>query len=117
MEPIFYLLIVCAAMSLFAFAFYGADKLKAKQGAWRVPEKVLLSLSFFGGNADKPVVSGMIRECGVDANILSGNLDQLKDRIYGNLLIVIEGGQDALENAEAYLRAQNLQVEVLGYVK
>ncbi len=36
-------------MSLFAFAFYGADKLKAKQGAWRVPEKVLLSLSFFGG--------------------------------------------------------------------
>ena len=49
MEPIFYLLIVCAAMSLFAFVFYGADKLKAKQGARRVPEKVLLSLSFFGG--------------------------------------------------------------------
>ena len=36
-------------MSLLAFVFYGADKLKAKQGAWRVPEKVLLSLSFFGG--------------------------------------------------------------------
>ena len=78
---------------------------------------MVVRLSFFGGNADKPVVSGMIRECGVDANILSGNLDQLKDRIYGNLLIVIEGSGDALENAEAYLRAQNLQVEVLGYVK
>ena len=49
MEPIFYLLIVCAAMSLVAFVFYGADKLKAKKGAWRVPEKVLLCLSFFGG--------------------------------------------------------------------
>ena len=49
MEPIFYLLIVCAAMSLLAFVFYGADKLKAKKGAWRVPEKVLLGLSFFGG--------------------------------------------------------------------
>ena len=78
---------------------------------------MVVRLSFFGGNADKPVVSGMIRECGVDANILSGNLDQLKDRIYGNLLIVIEGSGNALENAEAYLRAQNLQVEVLGYVK
>lgn len=78
---------------------------------------MVVRLSFFGGNADKPVVSGMIRECGVDANILSGNLDQLKDRIYGNLLIVIEGSKDTLENAEAYLRAQNLQVEVLGYVK
>lgn len=49
MEPVFYLLIACAAVSLAAFVFYGADKLKAKQGAWRVPEKVLLSLSFFGG--------------------------------------------------------------------
>lgn len=36
-------------MSLLAFVFYGADKLKAKKGAWRVPEKVLLGLSFFGG--------------------------------------------------------------------
>ena len=36
-------------MSLLAFVFYGADKLKAKKRAWRVPEKVLLSLSFFGG--------------------------------------------------------------------
>ena len=36
-------------MSLLAFVFYGADKLKAKQGAWRVPDKVLLYISFFGG--------------------------------------------------------------------
>ncbi len=78
---------------------------------------MVVRLFFFGGNADKPIVSGMIKECGVDANILSGNLDQLKDRIYGNLLIVIEGTQSALENAEGYLRSQNLQVEVIGYVK
>ncbi|MBR2650823.1 MAG: DUF1294 domain-containing protein, partial [Clostridia bacterium] len=28
---------------------YGVDKLKAKLGAWRIPEKVLLGFSFFGG--------------------------------------------------------------------
>lgn len=40
-----------AAVSLVALAFYGADKIKAKRGAWRIPEKVLLGLSFFGGAA------------------------------------------------------------------
>ena len=74
-------------------------------------------LSFFSGNADKPIVSGMIKRFGVDANIISGNTDQLKDRIYGNLLIVIEGPQKALEDSLDYLSSQNLQVEVIGYVK
>lgn len=42
-------LIFYGAMSLIALITYGADKLKARAGAWRIPEKVLLLLSFFGG--------------------------------------------------------------------
>ena len=38
-----------AAISLVAFVTYFADKSKAKRGAWRIPEKVLLGLGFFGG--------------------------------------------------------------------
>ena len=34
-----------AVMSLIAFVAMGADKLKAKQGAWRIPERVLFSLA------------------------------------------------------------------------
>ncbi len=44
-------LIFYGAMSLAAFAAYGADKAKAKRDAWRIPEKVLLLLSFLGGAA------------------------------------------------------------------
>lgn len=40
----------CGAVSLVAFVCYGADKRRAKKGAWRTPEKVLLGLSFFGGS-------------------------------------------------------------------
>ena len=40
-----------AALSLVAFALYGADKHRARRGAWRIPEKVLLGFSFFGGAA------------------------------------------------------------------
>ena len=42
-------LAVYAAVSVAALIAYGADKWKAKRGKWRIPEKVLLLLSFFGG--------------------------------------------------------------------
>lgn len=43
--------IALAALSAAAFVLYGADKSKARRGAWRIPEKVLLGISFFGGAA------------------------------------------------------------------
>ena len=36
-------------MSIITFCMYAADKRKAKKGKWRVPEKVLLLMSFIGG--------------------------------------------------------------------
>ncbi len=44
-------LITFAVISLLTFVTYGADKRKAKRGAWRIPEKVLLGMSFLGGAA------------------------------------------------------------------
>ena len=43
-------LAVYAVVSVIAFAFYASDKKKAKAGAWRTPEKVLLGLGFLGGS-------------------------------------------------------------------
>ena len=43
-------LYIATAVSVAAFFIYFLDKCLAKAGAWRVPEKVLLSLSvLFGG--------------------------------------------------------------------
>ena len=36
-------------LSLITFIAYASDKNKAKKGKWRVPEKVLLLMSFLGG--------------------------------------------------------------------
>ena len=44
--------IICGYLvliNLLAFGFYGMDKSKARRGAWRIPEKVLLGLAFAGG--------------------------------------------------------------------
>ena len=41
--------IYLALLSIITFFTYMADKNKAKKGSWRVPEKVLLLMSFLGG--------------------------------------------------------------------
>lgn len=46
---VFYLGIL-AAVSVIAFIFYGVDKHKAKKGAWRIQEALLLGLGFCGGS-------------------------------------------------------------------
>lgn len=39
------------AVNLVTFLLYGWDKLCARKGRWRVPEKILLGFAFFGGSA------------------------------------------------------------------
>jgi uncharacterized membrane protein YsdA (DUF1294 family) len=39
-----------ASLNLTTFGAYGADKIQAKRGSWRVPEKTLLWLAFLGGS-------------------------------------------------------------------
>ena len=41
--------IALAVISLITYIVYGVDKWKARNGAWRIPEKTLLLFSFFGG--------------------------------------------------------------------
>lgn len=45
-----YLLWYLAAVNLVTFTVYGADKAKARRGAWRVPEKTLFLLPLLGGS-------------------------------------------------------------------
>lgn len=37
------------AISIITFFLFGVDKLKAKMGSYRIPEKVLIGFSFFFG--------------------------------------------------------------------
>ena len=51
MQPVItYLLWYLVAVNLVTFTVYGADKAKARRGAWRVPEKTLFLLPLLGGS-------------------------------------------------------------------
>ena len=52
-----YLLVATVA----TFAVYGWDKLCAKRGMWRVPEKILLLLAFLGGSVGTMAAMAIFR--------------------------------------------------------
>ena len=70
----------------------------------------LLKLSFVGPSAHQPIISEMLRQYSVEANILFGKIDQMKDIPFGMLLIELRGEQT--EAAQDYLEAQDIDVEV-----
>lgn len=43
------IIILIILFDILAYAFYGVDKKRAKNGEWRIPERVLLLLSVPGG--------------------------------------------------------------------
>ena len=77
---------------------------------------LMLRLSFIGASANEPIIASLIRHFNVDVNILSGNIDQLKNTPFGTLLIELSGEDTALQSALNYLTARELGIEVIGYV-
>lgn len=69
----------------------------------------VLHLHFKGEKAEKPVITQMVKRFNVDANILLGWIDSVQSVTVGNLVIELTG--DALEEAIAFLRSQNVNVE------
>lgn len=49
------------AINVLAFAVYGVDKWKARQGRWRVPEATLLGLAALGGSVGAWVAMQLFR--------------------------------------------------------
>ncbi len=79
--------------------------------------RLLVRLTFVGESAGEPVISSLIRKYDVEADILYGNIDAIKDTSYGRMLLGLSGEPDAVENALAFLREKDLRIEVIGYVR
>lgn len=77
------------------------------------PNRMLLRLSFKGKEAGEPIISRMIKQYDIEVNILLGWLDSIEGVLIGNLVIDIAGNEIKIQEALAFLAAQNVHYEVL----
>jgi D-methionine transport system ATP-binding protein len=73
----------------------------------------LLRVSFIGETAGKPLISSMIKKFDVDANILYGNIDRIKDTPFGYLTLEVSGSPDQVAESLSYLRGHGLEMEMI----
>ena len=73
----------------------------------------LVRASFIGESAGEPIISSMIKKFDVQANIMYGNIDRVKDTPFGNLVLELVGEKSVVDAAIDYLHQKGLEIEVL----
>ena len=69
----------------------------------------LFRLSFRGDSTYSPVLSRVVRDTGVEYNLLSGRVDRIKDTPYGQLTLAMQG--ERLEDALVQIRDAGVHIE------
>lgn len=77
---------------------------------------VLLKLSFVGKLAHEPIMSSMLQRFSIEANILFGKIDQMKDIPFGMLLVELSGSPDQVDQAYQFILDQDVELEVVSNV-
>ena len=76
----------------------------------------VLRIAFRGPHADDPIIARLARETGIEANILSGTVDEIAGQPFGSLAVSLPTGPDVVARARAFLDAHGLVSDLLGYL-
>lgn len=76
------------------------------------PTSTIVKLTFVGTRTKSPIVSQVIRDYGLDVNILSGNIKQTNQESYGHLYIALDINQETLEHITAEFGKHDVTLEV-----
>ncbi|TLG73796.1 methionine ABC transporter ATP-binding protein [Culicoidibacter larvae] len=77
------------------------------------PSGKIIQLNFVGTQAEKPILSKLVSECGIEFNILQGSIAQTSEGSYGRLLVQLLGDEAALNKAETILNAEAIEWQVI----
>ena len=77
----------------------------------------LLRFSYIGNEVTQPVISQCSREFGINFNILRGTVDDIQGRSLGTLTLYVEAPRAVYEQALAFLRQHDVNVEELNDVQ
>ncbi|HEV7440868.1 MAG TPA: methionine ABC transporter ATP-binding protein [Methylobacterium sp.] len=90
--------------------------LAAQLGREPIPGAAVLRIAFRGPHANDPIVARLARETGIEANILSGTVDEIAGQPFGSLAVSLPAGPDVVARARAFLDAHGLVSDLLGYL-
>lgn len=76
-------------------------------------EDEVLSLDFLGSNTKEAVISNISRKFNLDCNIIYGDVDLIKEKILGKLIVSLSGERNNINKAKDYLNEQNIEWEVI----
>ncbi len=77
------------------------------------PSGVLIKLVFVGDQTEQPILTKLIRKYPVDINIVQGNIAHTQRGAYGTLILQIKGSEPEINEAIAFLNAEDVQTEVM----
>ena len=76
-----------------------------------IPPQPALRIVFDGESAEQPVISKLVKEIGLDVNILSADIRQLNQKMYGQMMIARPDNPEEVMRVMDYLRCIGLTVE------
>lgn len=74
-------------------------------------EEKMFHLFYFGETTDLPLISTLYQKFEVSANILYGNIEMLQGKPIGNLIVILSGKPNMLEQALSFLKEAQVKVE------
>lgn len=77
------------------------------------PGEQMVLLTYSGSNAGQPLISALAEKFSVSANIIYGNIDYLKGKPLGKLVVTLSGEKEAMAQAIDYIRSLGVEMEVM----
>ena len=77
------------------------------------PGEQMVLLTYSGSNAGQPLISALAEKFSVSANIIYGNIDYLKGKPLGKLVVTRSGEKEAMDQAIDYIRSLGVEMEVM----
>lgn len=76
-----------------------------------LPEVPALRIVFDEGKETQPIIAGLVKECGIQVNILSADIKRLNGKSYGQMLIEMPKDDDSRKKIIGYLEKHDLTVK------
>ncbi|KYG33568.1 methionine ABC transporter ATP-binding protein [Alkalihalobacillus trypoxylicola] len=79
-------------------------------------EGKVVRLTFVGKDAERPLITELIRKFNIEVNILQGKISKTLESSYGTLFIHLRGEEPEIEKAVQFIRQEQVELEVIEHV-